>query len=548
MRRNISNELIVALLAAVSLLFAAVFAVLLSTSTSQRPPSQPTVATVEGQTSTLTAESVRLADATETPIPVDHTRVPVESETPMPQPIAVTGTAPAVVATRDLSLSRTPTIGAATQLPLATQPSADQTEIAFIAATTTLDAAASATPSPTDDLPTATLEEAATGIAPANLTLTAIRETVAALAERSTARVELTAEQIPVYATGTPLATETAPADATETPKSSPTDVPPTATLEEAVTRIAPANLTLTAIRETVVALAARSTARAEATETPKPSPTDVPPTATLEEAATLIAPANLTLTAIRETVVALAERSTARVELTAELTPVDATNTPLATETAPADATETPVPSPTDVVATATLDESVTGIAPANLTLTAIRETVVALAARTEATETPKPSPTDVPPTATLEEAATRIAPANLTLTAIRETIDAVAERSTERAETTLESKAADATEPPLATETAPADATETPVPSPTDVVATATPEKVVTGLAPANLTLTAIRETVAALAERSNGGDGGTDSCRCNRNASCNGDSGGGGDGNSEVVTDGCPADSDA
>ena len=37
MRRNISSELIVALLAAVSLLFAAVFAVLLSTSTSQIP-------------------------------------------------------------------------------------------------------------------------------------------------------------------------------------------------------------------------------------------------------------------------------------------------------------------------------------------------------------------------------------------------------------------------------------------------------------------------------------------------------------------------------
>ncbi|MCY3978127.1 MAG: hypothetical protein OXG23_08500, partial [Chloroflexi bacterium] len=242
MRRNISSELIVALLAAVSLVFAAVFAVLLSTSTSQRPPSQPTVTTVDGPTSTLTADSVSLADATGTAITEEVTSVAI----------------------------------------------------------------ASATPSPTDVPPTATLEEAVTRIAPANLTLTAIRETVVALAARSTARAEERAVSTPVDATGTPLATESA-SDATETVMSSPTDVLPTATLDGAVTGIAPANLTLTAIRETVIAMAALSTARADATQSPMPSLTVVPPTATLEATATGIAPANLTLTAIRETVVALA-------------------------------------------------------------------------------------------------------------------------------------------------------------------------------------------------------------------------------------------------
>ena len=44
-------------------------------------------------------------------------------------------------------------------------------------------------------------------------------------------------------------------------------------------------------------------------------------PTATLEEEAPHIAPANLTLTPIRETVVALAERSTARAATTLDAT-----------------------------------------------------------------------------------------------------------------------------------------------------------------------------------------------------------------------------------
>ncbi len=473
MRRNVSSELIVALLAAVSLLFAAVFAVLLSTSTSQRPPGPPTVATVEVATSTVTALAVGPVNVTETPVPEDVTHVPVESETPMHQPIAATYTTPAVVATTEQTVVRTSTIAVATELPLATQTSARQTEIGFPPATTTPAAIASATPSPTDVLPTATLEEAETRIAPANLTLTAIRETVVALAARSTARAEATAALTAFVATETPLARETAAADATELPKPSPTDVLPKATLEEAVARIAPANLTLTAIRETVVALVARSTARAEATiepptvdatETPQETETatadatEVTPIATLEEAATRIAPANPTLTAIRETVVALVARSTARAAATIEPPTVDATETPQETETTTADAT------------------------------------VIS-----------EPSPTDSLPTATLEEAATPIAPANLTLTAIRETVVALAERSTARAEATIEPPAVDATETPQETETTTADATVISEPSPTEVTPIATLEEAATRIAPANLTLTAIRETVVALVARS-------------------------------------------
>ncbi|MDE2637415.1 MAG: hypothetical protein OXI30_13715, partial [Chloroflexota bacterium] len=103
-------------------------------------------------------------------------------------------------------------------------------------------------------------------IAPANLTLTAIRETVVALAARSTARAAEKAELTAVGETETPLATEPA-SDATQTSKPSPTVVLPSATLDEAATRIAPANLTLRAIRETVAALAERSTARAQASQ-----------------------------------------------------------------------------------------------------------------------------------------------------------------------------------------------------------------------------------------------------------------------------------------
>ncbi|MDE2636048.1 MAG: hypothetical protein OXI30_06755, partial [Chloroflexota bacterium] len=74
------------------------------------------------------------------------------------------------------------TVAVATQLPLVTQTFATQSEIAFLPGTTTPAAIASATPSPTVAPPTATLEQAATHVAPANLTLTAIRETVVALA------------------------------------------------------------------------------------------------------------------------------------------------------------------------------------------------------------------------------------------------------------------------------------------------------------------------------------------------------------------------------
>ena len=139
MRRNISSELIVALLAAVSFLFAAAFAVLLSTSTSQRPTIQQTAAAVPTTTSTVSEVSLRPATATETPMPEDVTREPIVSETPVPQPIAATGTAPAVNATSDLSLSWTPTMATVTQLPVATQTSITRIEIAPANLTLTVD-------------------------------------------------------------------------------------------------------------------------------------------------------------------------------------------------------------------------------------------------------------------------------------------------------------------------------------------------------------------------------------------------------------------------
>ena len=91
-------------------------------------------------------------------------------------------------------------------------------------------------PSPTVVLPTETID-AATRIAPANLTLTAIRETAAVLAERSTARAATTLETMPVDTAEAPLETETVPAAATETQEPAPTVVRPTATIEDAATR-----------------------------------------------------------------------------------------------------------------------------------------------------------------------------------------------------------------------------------------------------------------------------------------------------------------------
>ena len=198
------------------------------------------------------------------------------------------------------------------------------------------------------------------------------------MAERSTTRAAATLETTPVDTAEAPLATETVPTVATKEPELAPTVVPPTETIE----------------------------------------------------AATRIAPANLTLTAIRETVAAMAERSTARAAATLETTPVDTAEAPLATEISPAAATQTQEPAPTVVPPTATI-EAATDIAPANLTLTvdprngrcdggaldgarggyfgndarSIRP-MLRLATATvpaAATETQEPSPTVVRPTATI-------------------------------------------------------------------------------------------------------------------------------------------------
>ena len=80
--------------------------------------------------------------------------------------------------------------------------------------------------------------------------------------------------------------------------------------------------------------------------------------------------------------------------------------------------------PEPTEVSATATSIREATRIAPADLTLTAIRETVSAAASPTGDLATL--APTEVALTTTLIPKATRIAPANLTSTAIHEPVSA--------------------------------------------------------------------------------------------------------------------------
>ena len=83
MRRSISNELLVALLAAVSLVFAAVFAVVLSTSTAPRPTAVETATRVA---------SIPAISATPGPtdIPAISTTT---SATPSPTPTEAVGTA-----------------------------------------------------------------------------------------------------------------------------------------------------------------------------------------------------------------------------------------------------------------------------------------------------------------------------------------------------------------------------------------------------------------------------------------------------------------------
>ena len=99
---NIGNELIVALLAAVSLVFAAVFAVLLSTSTAPRPTVFPLETAEQVATFTLTATFVQQNGTPEaTPLAVG-TRVPATTQSPVAVTTGVTATAP-----RDFAITST---------------------------------------------------------------------------------------------------------------------------------------------------------------------------------------------------------------------------------------------------------------------------------------------------------------------------------------------------------------------------------------------------------------------------------------------------------
>ena len=281
-------------------------------------------------------------------------------------------------------------------------------------------------------MPTEDLETARPEVAPANMTLTAIRATL-------NERQELTA----VGPSPTASPTEIAATD-----KAMPTEL-----LASERPEVAAANMTLTAIRASL-------DERRELTAVGSPptaSPTGIVATETARLTAVLatataeIAPANMTLTAIRAT---LDERRV--------LTAVG----------------PSPTAMPTEILATATAE-----IAPANMTLTAIRATLDERRALTAVGPSPTASPTEIAatetamPTEILATARPEVAAANLTLTAIRASLD-------ERRE--LAAVAQSPTASPtgiVATETA----------SPTEIFATARPE-----FAAANMTLTAIRATL--------------------------------------------------
>ncbi len=527
MRRNLSNELIVALLAAASILFAAAFAVLLSTSTSQRPTVEPTEPTMQAATAaattTQTSPPTTVATISVTPEPPEAsaTSTPVDAITEIaPANLTLTAIRETVIARREQAVA---------------SPSPTATERVSAATATTLpatEAFASVTPQPPIASATSTPEEQIADVAPANLTLTAIRETVVARRELAAARPSPTAAESVSAATALP-ATEAIARVTPQLPEASATATP----LEEE-TEVAPANLTLTAIRETVVARREQATARpsptaaelfpaATATALPAtetfaritPQPPVASATSTPVKEPPEVAPANLTLTAIRETVVARREQAATRSSPTAaELFPA-ATATALPATEAFASVT----PGLPETSATSTPEEQIADVAPANLTQTAIRETVVAR--RELATTLPSPTSDesvraatatalpgteafarvtpDLPETSVTStplKVPAQIAPANLTLTAIRATVVTRREQATVRPSPTSDESVRAATATALPATGSIARVT----PQPPEASATSTPVEEPTEVAPANLTQTAIRETVVARREQ--------------------------------------------
>ncbi|MCY3917534.1 MAG: hypothetical protein OXG49_16120, partial [Chloroflexi bacterium] len=197
--------------------------------------------------------------------------------------------------------------------------------------------------------------------------------------------------------------------------------------------------------------IAATATPTVTATEAEPPT-IEILPSATplpRETVATVgpdIAPANLTLTASRAAIDERRELTAAGPSPTASPTDTAATAPPSATatesESPPIEVLASATPIATEVPGTATPE-----IAPANLTLTAIRASIDERRELTAVRPSPTASPTDIAATATLSTAATKtesrtivvvasetplptkvsatagpdIAPATLTLTAIR-------------------------------------------------------------------------------------------------------------------------------
>ena len=219
MRRNLGNELIVALLAAVSLLFAAVFAVLLSTSTSQRPTEAPTEPAVASSTPSIIATLTQPTKETDVALPADVTRGPTQAV------LADTARPQGTLTTDDT--------GQATEIA-ATAPSTAETETEL----------PSATPLRTEDLATAEPE-----IAPANLTLTAIRASIDERRQLTAADLSPTASPTDIAAIATPSTGETELPTMEVLASATPL---PTEILATATPEIAPANLTLTAIRASI--------------------------------------------------------------------------------------------------------------------------------------------------------------------------------------------------------------------------------------------------------------------------------------------------------
>ena len=225
------------------------------------------------------------------------------------------------------------------------------TEVSAVTATSSpteipaTDEIVSATPQPPEAVVTATSVREATRIAPASIRLTAIRETVNAMADLSTARaLRRMTEVSAVTATSSPTEIPATDEIASATPQ--PTEAMATATPVDEATRIARANLTLTAIRETVSALQAPSTERALPTEDRFATAA----TDTLPATVTKLAPATVSTTAAARDVTVTATQGAVFTQPTVGKTATARLATATATATISATRTPTGLPSTKEI------------------------------------------------------------------------------------------------------------------------------------------------------------------------------------------------------